>query len=211
MNALPSVMSRRPETGIDTVPWAGSASWAGRAPWAEELSGAAWVFPDRVSRGLPGFRARREFWAGRASGAGSVSRASAPCGLSVIVVIREFLSCSAWNRARQKKRRGGYMRTPAAARGNEHRGEIEKQRRRPDRCEMPCARTRSYLADGAEWQMLAGRRENPRLRPTIQHNTGRRPDHPAAALRRRCLRCPGPAIPGTMRDRPAAGASLCEH
>jgi hypothetical protein len=86
------------------VPWSGDVSWGGVA-WAVELPRAVWEFWDRVSPGRPEFRVRRESWAGGASGAGNVSRARVPCGLSVSVVIKGFLSCSTRIRARQKKRR----------------------------------------------------------------------------------------------------------
>src|SRR5580704_10767410 len=135
MNALPSVMSRRPETGIVAV------------SWAEEAPGAAWVFPGRVSRGRPEFRVRREFWAGRASGAGSVSAASAPRGLSVTVVIRgiPFVAAPGIGRAR---RSAGWLKVNASGDwGNEHPGEIQKQHRRQESYGTPCARIRSCPAD----------------------------------------------------------------
>src|SRR5690348_14120016 len=97
------------------------------------------------------------------------------------------------------------MQTPAAARGNEHPGEIEKQLRRPDRCGMPCARTGSYLAGGTKWQMLAVKagKSSPAANYTAQHRPTARSSRRYAAPSLPALS--SPAIPAPC------GQACCRH
>jgi hypothetical protein len=92
--------------------------------------------------------------AGRASGAGNVSRASVSCGLAVIVVIRGFLSAAA-GKGHARRSAGRLHANAGGDWGNEHRGKFQKQRQQPERCEMPAPAAGFTWRTGAGWQMLA--------------------------------------------------------